>query len=276
MENKKVCSVCGTENEEEYRFCKNCGAKLNTSTPEYSPTNGYAPYERNYGNPYSAPNYSERLKTIDGVETEKLSAYVGKEKRDYYMPRFIGMSVTGKKTTFNWAVAILACFVGMPFMAAWFFYRKMPKIGVFLCAVSLIFTAFSTLITFDGKCAEIKTLLEAIAADEYSYLQTDATFSELLLEYLKLGISVAVIALVSSYANYFYMKHSVSRIKLLDSDGTLKGPEFYESAGKPSLALAIVIPLIFCIADAAIMMTPLISVLSEIDSSVLLSLIGVV
>ena len=26
--NKNICSSCGTENEPEYKYCKNCGGKL--------------------------------------------------------------------------------------------------------------------------------------------------------------------------------------------------------------------------------------------------------
>ena len=34
---KKICSECGTENERDYTYCKNCGAPLVKAEPEAKP-----------------------------------------------------------------------------------------------------------------------------------------------------------------------------------------------------------------------------------------------
>lgn len=92
---KKICSECGTENEQEYIYCKNCGALLGTAKtepqkapavefisdkktePEYrntesetaNPQGGQRQYYGTQYTPYSSSSY-----TIGGVSGGMLAA----------------------------------------------------------------------------------------------------------------------------------------------------------------------------------------------------------
>jgi len=262
MDDKKICPHCGTGNEEEYVFCKNCGAKLDTQNGAYTP-----PFtSQQQGNPIFS-NFGNSPETIDGVSTEKIAAFIGPEKKNYYIPRFIAMDKTGKRTAWHWPVAILGLLLAPPFLAAWFFYRKMPKIGMLICALMLIITSLFTAITYSDTKATAEEIYKNstdIAALE-QYIEAEETENptakSMIIEYAQLIISAAVIAFFSSNANYFYMKHTTKTIRNLDLDGSAKNPEFYYLSGRPSAVLAVVVPLIFSLINSAITMAPVFSAL---------------
>lgn len=151
---KKICSACGTENEPEYAFCKNCGNSLNqsqnasdssanTGTNTHAYTNqtawtnpgqyAYGPYGYQYGD----------IK-ISGISADTMSAAIGPNAHKF-MPKFMEMELGHKKIGWNWTVFLLGFLLGLPAASCWFFYRKIYKVGAIVLAVGLALTILSTI-----------------------------------------------------------------------------------------------------------------------------------
>lgn len=173
--NKIICNDCGTENEEKYDYCKNCGAKLEkiSEKPPVDPLTGYPPSSENLNTSYQAfnngnssqPNYNYQqnsdssqqytqqgpvygntyVDNIDGIPYSEVASFVGK-KAESYMPVFSKIEITGSKTGWHWPTAILSFFIGPLGTALWFFYRKMYKIAAILVAIGIITTVASAVI----------------------------------------------------------------------------------------------------------------------------------
>ena len=153
-----LCPVCKTLNEKDYKFCKNCGAPLSqnyesqTNGAQYTPPPNFRGYGYNYYNfnqnatPYT--DYSAVEPTIDDVDTKKIQAYVGNAKQDYFMQLFITMKRLGRKLFVSWPIAIMGTLLATPFAAAWFFYRKMYRLGTIICLCCLLLSCVSTVLTY--------------------------------------------------------------------------------------------------------------------------------
>lgn len=128
---KKICPECGTENEQEYIYCKNCGTPLDSKKAEPAENadgrfasdenrqdgnqtaeekaaepqsgNGY------YGAPYTP--YASSLYTIGGIPTEEAALFIGKKSAEI-TPKFIRMEITRSKVSWCWPAAILGFFFG--------------------------------------------------------------------------------------------------------------------------------------------------------------------
>ena len=131
-----ICAVCKTENEPDYKFCKNCGTPLNKTSEgqfggaQYTPPPNFGGYGYNtpHGNYYGYnathyTDYSAVEPALDDVDTKKIQAYVGSAKQDYFMQLFIAMKRLGRKLFVSWPVAIMGTLLATPVAAAWFFYR---------------------------------------------------------------------------------------------------------------------------------------------------------
>ena len=97
--NKNICSSCGTENEPEYKFCKNCGNEIKEAqTP---PETQFRPEPQ--AEPVKQQAYSKTpngfiLDNISGVPTDEVAFYVGK-KAYKLLPKFSKMEFTGSKVS---------------------------------------------------------------------------------------------------------------------------------------------------------------------------------
>lgn len=100
---KNVCSECGIENESEYLFCKNCGAKLDVQSTEANssvtaekpqnstqahmfiddtaanPNNGYNGQYNNSFNEVNQNNTSNENNALSGNQTQNNSQYSGQQ-----------------------------------------------------------------------------------------------------------------------------------------------------------------------------------------------------
>lgn len=131
------CAHCGTENEEKYIYCKNCGAPLGTAKNDNSAQNGY---KYDY--------YADKIPTeIDGIPSEEITHFVGNNKYKI-IDKFAKMSFTGSKISWCWPIAVLSLIFGFFGSAIWLFYRKMYKYGAMALAAGFLITGIKTAVTY--------------------------------------------------------------------------------------------------------------------------------
>ncbi|MGN0494387.1 MAG: zinc-ribbon domain-containing protein, partial [Acutalibacteraceae bacterium] len=185
---KIICSECGTENESEYTYCKNCGAPLvkpaNRDETEFigseaqNPPQGYAePQGNSYSSAdYTPPTYTEQsfggqqyspygaynAYAIDGVPADDVAFFIGKKSTEI-MPKFIKMEITRSKTSWCWPAAILGFFFGPLGAAIWFFYRKMYKIALILLAAGAVITFSTAALTYNTDSTVIDSVIGSLA-----------------------------------------------------------------------------------------------------------------
>lgn len=274
MDMDKRCSRCGTMNEPEYVYCRNCGTPLQIKeTPQQQETH-YTPISYNTINAYATTNYSEIEPEINGVDTKKLEAYVGAKNRDKIMGRFIIAHKTGKNVSwFNWVVFLLGMFLGLTFAASWFFYRKMYKVGMLICTISLALTVVVTAFNFSENSKFLRTEYNKVkdySAEqilEYEAPIKEATTADTLASVAEFGV---VIFLSISAWNVYY-KESTKRIKKLELSNFPNNNQFYQLAGMPSTAAAVLIPIAVLFLQSFIASAPAISlILSGVDIQQLL------
>lgn len=133
---KNICPECKTENEPEYRYCKNCGAPIiapqNTATEHSDP----APE-------YSAPvQGNSPVGTIDGVPIPKVITFVGKNAHKI-VPKFVKLQERNTKVEWCWPPFLWGFFLGPIGVAIWFFYRKMYKHAFIFSAINIILNYIS-------------------------------------------------------------------------------------------------------------------------------------
>lgn len=279
MDKSKICNVCGTVNEEEYSYCKNCGTPLNAQTDtrsaQYTPHPNYGAGGYAYSGMYT--DYSEFAPELEGVETAKVQAYVGERKRHRFMPKFISFAKTGGKAAFNWVIAITGGLLSLPYTAAWFFYRKMYKVGLIVCAVAVAVSVCITAINFNENAAAVNKSYEKIAdysyeeladkvfsaqSDEeiFSYESSETNAKSMVVSEIFSIVEIVGVVLLAIFADYIYYKHTLGEVKKLSENGEQQ-LYIYSLAGKPSLTAAILIPLAFCLLIALIAFSPAFSVM---------------
>lgn len=182
MENKNICSFCGTENEEEYKYCKNCGSEIvpaaneeketeNVKTEEFVPPQNTAEnsdFNSNnatYTTASSGSNYKRFpngiiADSISGVSSDEMALFIGK-KAYTILPKFSKMELTGSKVSWTWPVAVLGYLFGPLGAAFWFFYRKMYKPAVILSLIGAVLTVITTIMT-GSVDINIEVITEAI------------------------------------------------------------------------------------------------------------------
>lgn len=181
---ERICPTCGTANEHDYTYCKNCGAALPESKPIATNTaaeeNGEEIVCRSCNTVNSAKfNFCRRCgaslhgdeavsnETIDGVPVSDLKAFVGPNG-----DRIVGKWQRG--FTFCWPVAILTALFGAAGAAFWFLYRRMYKIGIILLAVALLSTVIAGALIIP-PLADVREELssnEALMSAVTEYMQT--------------------------------------------------------------------------------------------------------
>ncbi len=237
---KKICSECGVANENDYTYCKNCGAPLVKSGPKpefigdaaqnkadagsfdtNANTGGYTP-------PYGTPNYGEAnywpyntytSYAIDGVPAEDVAFFVGKKSADV-MPKFMKMEITHSKVSWCWPAAILGFIFGPLGAAIWFFYRKMYKIALILLAAGTVLSFTTAALTYNVGTQDMKGIFESISegdADALLEAFRSIEAGETALTLLASGINelanLAVCILCGLFGFYAYKNHCVRSIK---------------------------------------------------------------
>lgn len=244
---KKICSECGTANESEYLYCKNCGAPLAKKQPEPqsefigneadntngakadpdrsreqgAPFGGYTPPPygaEGCGRQYS-PYSTYAAYAIDGIPAEDVAFFIGKKSAEI-MPKFMKMEITRSKVSWCWPAAILGFIFG-PFGAAlWFFYRKMYKIALILLAVGTVLTFTTTALTYDTNSQSINGIFESITEgntedllDAFENIGGETTALDILASGLEDLASLATCVLCGLFGFYAYKNHCIKSIK---------------------------------------------------------------
>ena len=244
---KKICSECGVANENDYIYCKNCGAPLvkTEAEPEFIANNAQSEtklggdFDRgtdagSYTPPYSAPNYAGAQYSpyntytsyaIDGVPADDVAFFVGKKSAEI-MPKFMKMEITRSKVSWCWPAAILGFIFG-PFGAAlWFFYRKMYKIALILIAMGTLLTFTTAALTYDTNSQSISNIFESITEgdeeallDAFGKIGSEETALDLLASGLNNLASLAACVLSGLFGFYAYKNHCVKSIKKFMQNG---------------------------------------------------------
>ena len=254
---KKICSECGTENESEYSYCKNCGAPLNKSASQNEtefigentqsnsqgsasaeggavPPSGFTPptYRApNYGGQQYSPYSVYNDYTIDGIPAEDVAFFVGKKSTEI-MPKFMKMEVTRSKTSWCWPAAILGFLFGPLGAAIWFFYRKMYKIALILMAAGAVITFSTAALTYNTDSTVLNSVIGSFAdGDLNSFMDAleniDGTRTAL--DVIASGIesiaSLATCILAGLFGYHAYKEHCVKTIRSFRQNGI--DPRYY-------------------------------------------------
>ena len=254
---KKICSECGTENESEYAYCKNCGAPLikpaeknetefigeniqSNSQASASAEGGSVPPTGFTPPIYSAPNYGGQQYSpysvyadysIDGVPAEDIAFFIGKKSTEI-MPKFIKMEITRSKTSWCWPAAVLGFFFGPLGAALWFFYRKMYKIALILLAVGTVITFSTAALTYNTDSTVIDSLIGSLNdGDLNSFMDALGNIDgrQTVLDVIASGIenlaSLATCILAGLFGYHAYKEHCVKTIRSFRQNGI--DPRYY-------------------------------------------------
>ncbi len=224
-----ICPNCATENEVEYKYCKNCGTPLEGESEgaQASTASGYSA-DYNYGyNNYGYNNYGQAAgfnaavpETLGGIPTNDMRLFLGK-KAGAIIPKFAKMEITRNNSAWCWPAAIWGFLLGPVGAAFWFFYRKMYKIGGILTAIGVaILIATSMLTAFCGT----EVALDSLLTPE---LQSSLELDSVELTYISSPIANAVewlsslaTAIVCGLFGYgWYFKSAVKRIARYRASG---------------------------------------------------------
>ncbi len=214
-----ICHECSTENEQQYAYCKNCGAALKAEPIKETPHTANYKQEQYAYDTYNN-NQNFKLEHIEGIPTEDVAVFVGKNYRDI-IPKFSKMEITASKTSWCWAAAILSFLFGPLGAAIWFFYRKMYKIAFIFVAIGVILGAAYTFVS-DTKIDidSFKSASESFSNGDFQNFSdflgdsfSDSnTLRNKIADTFESIINFATMIVSGLYGLYFYKKHCIKRI----------------------------------------------------------------
>lgn len=239
------CPHCGGENPEFAEFCGHCGkdldhndwsSKADTSEAPHAqqytpPTGNYAqrfqrPYQVPLQDPYAGIPRSEQ---IEGVTVDELAELIGPNSA-YYLPRFLRMSRSGSKVSWNWAGFLLP--------HNWLLYRKNVLWGIlsflFWTALSVISQVaavpFEEVLSMPTQEAMIQAMTTLMQNPSLRILAV-IIFATLVLE-------IVLRVVVGLFGNYLYMRSILRKAKRLQQNPSLRFPRRFRDTGGVSFLLA--------------------------------------
>lgn len=215
--NTNICNECKTENESEYIYCKNCGARLDECRSNETADSGFNQYSSsaNYINKgqqtFSADN-------MGGIPTDEMILFIGKKAYDI-VPKFAKMEILKSKTSWCWPVAILGFVYGPVGAAWWFFYRKMFKPALLLLLAGLVLSCTTSAMTYKTNSAVTDIVTDALdsgdineilgAIDSIDFEDNILSISANAIENV---VNIATCILTGIFGYYLYKKHCVKKI----------------------------------------------------------------
>lgn len=229
----KICNKCGTENEDKFSYCKNCGNPLNSTASNFSRTE--KPFNSNEF------NYCDNtvLPEIDGISSKDFSVFVGKNSQKI-LSKFSKMQLTDSKISWCWPVAVLSLLLGVAGAGLWFCYRKMYKLGAVLIAAGIIISTAVSVVTG----VAVKNVSSDVADSASKYFTFDFEDDEEIIVddqeiidfindfldsfqqnagkskiytifiYITSLIKPAAFVFFGIFSMYFYKKHCIKKIKM--------------------------------------------------------------
>lgn len=224
---KKICPDCGTENEQEYIYCKNCGTLLSkteespkekTVEEEFISSQPPKPDKQTpppYGAPYTPYGYADY--TVGGIPADEVMVFVGKKANDI-CPKFMRMELTRSKISWCWPAAVLGFLFGPIGAAFWFLYRKMYKIGGILLAIGAALTCGFAFINFGDNSQSLKSIFEAITNGTsplngiFNDVASETTVLGVISSAVENAISLLTGILAGIFGFYAYKEHCIKTI----------------------------------------------------------------
>lgn len=266
----KVCVRCQTENNSDYKYCKFCGAEL--------PCVDRKPLWE------SAEDQSEEkvgsdVPVSENISVFEMNVFVGKNN-DRIVPEFIDMQQKNKKASWCWPVFLLGLFFGFFGMAAWFFYRKMNKLGFILLGAALLLQTADMIVNFRAMTELYRDIFSAM----YSYAGTFATdpsaasewlnsyINELALVYNANAVTIFSVIqqdvggivlpiIMALFGLHFYKEYSLQKIGEIKTlhGGTPSYIMFLGNKGGTSAGRAVFVPIIASLFSVLISAVPMIA-----------------
>lgn len=178
------CIKCGTENKQEYTFCKNCGAVLPDLQENYTP----------HGNIKTEEDNTQDEK-IFGIAKKHLKRFVDKNN-EKILSRFSGLELADSAVSWCWPAAILGFFFGFFGVSFWFFYRKMYKPAVSLVLIGTVFYIAQAFFAYQ----RIELILPQLSALFNSNIFETGNY-KLLISFIENSVSTATVGI--NFANIF-------------------------------------------------------------------------
>lgn len=139
--NYKICTQCQTENEENFDYCRYCGAPLPCIDKAFPTDTEY--FDETAKNADVATPYPEH---IYNTSARQLRIFVNKNDAKI-LTRFHNMEIRNKKSSWSSAVFFLGLFFGFFGISAWFFYRKIYKWGFITSLLGFFSVIFPAIFT---------------------------------------------------------------------------------------------------------------------------------
>lgn len=156
--NNNICEICQTENEPQYKYCKNCGhlltASENSNNQYANPSDGQTPFSNGM-----------HINDFDGISAEEMAIFVGKNSNKI-LPKFEKMQITNSKASWTWPAAILGLIFGPLGSALWFFYRKMYKVAMVFVAIGAVVTILTGTLNYVGGQTVPQTAVESFLSGD--------------------------------------------------------------------------------------------------------------
>lgn len=261
MNDNIICHKCGTENEQEYDYCKNCGASLK---PETSNDESQYNYSQDKENTY---HREDVLESIDGVPTEDIAIFASRSSS--IMKKLQIMEITKSNKSWCWPTAIMGFFFGPIGAAMWFFYRKMYKIAFTFLAIGVLINAATGVVYEVALSDNAKALFEENNYQDFDY--DDYYFSSetqedifnfasefaartVLTFFVNSVVNIATMIVAGLFGLYWYKQHAVQ--KITGYRNTSPDPHYYKTGlaaiGGTSTGMAVVGAIIYIVSQQII------------------------
>ena len=272
---KNICEVCGTENEPQYVYCKNCGGALKAEENQETNNSKAEDFKRGeevHNEPNFNGSFSSFVNDYDGVSSEELGLFVGKNG-DKILPKFAKLHASNSKVSWCWPPAVLGFLFGAMGSALWFFYRKMYKTAVIFALVGAVITVVTGALSFSDTEAISDSVIESFAAGDFEgamdkiekseeetplsqkIMNTVATFVS--------DISDIIAGLIAGvFGLYFYKKYCIEKIteyRKIIPDSTFYKMGLSSVGGTSGGMLAVGIILIFAVGTVVSFITAFIN-----------------